>query len=122
MESCLAQWNKIAWWVFGLWSQSAGCRERGGDQQRSPPPTPCPMWLAARRGQKGSVCGPSHMESLQKLQLCQSCERDNEFLPVPERPFRAPLHYGMGGPELLASLESWAQLHHRFIPEYMVLG
>lgn len=80
------------------------------------------MWLSARRGQKGSVCGPSHMERLQKLQLCESCERDNEFLPVPERPFRAPLHCGMGGPELLASLENWARLHHRFIPEYMVLG
>lgn len=46
MESCLAQWKKIAWWVFGLWSQSAGCREQGdgveiGCAPFSPPPVPC---------------------------------------------------------------------------------
>lgn len=56
------------------------------------------------------------------LQLCECCERNNEFLPVPERPFRVPLHHGMGGPKRLASLENWAQLHHRLIPEYMVPG
>lgn len=80
------------------------------------------MWLSARKGQKGSVCGPSHMERLQMLRLCECCERDNEFLPVPKRPFRAPLHHGMGGPKRLELLENWAHLHHRFIPKCMLLG
>lgn len=91
----------------------------GGDWLLSPPPRP--MWLSARRGQKGSVCGPATWRGSKSFS-CVSVMRGTMSPFLSPKAFQGPLHRGMGGPERQASLEPWAQVHHRFIPECTVLG
>lgn len=61
-----------------------------------------PMGPLPDAGWKGSVCQPSQMDRLQKL--CTDYERSKEFLPVPERLFKALLQDEKGEPWGLASL------------------
>lgn len=81
----------------------------------------CPMWPSARRGQRGTVCGPATLGGSRSLMCAKHYERNNEFLPVSERPFRALLYHRMGEPESLASSKNWAWLQRRSTPECTVL-
>lgn len=93
--------------MVGVWSLEPEYRPWraggwGGDRLRFPNPTPTPSHVALCQKRTERQClWPSHMERLQMLQLCECCQRDSEFLPVPERPFRAPLCCGWVG------LSSW---------------
>lgn len=96
--SCLAHMQEGC--VVGVWSaeQSAGCRERDDGWRLAALPAPMSHVALRQKRTERQCLWPSHMERLQKLQLCECCERDNESLPVPKGLPGPPSTVGWVGP------------------------